>query len=152
MVCNIEGHRQTNQPFLEVGLFSLLEIWPEKELFCRNRTIEDIFIGLVHCTQYGASFHLQKSSISFHVVIFGSPEPYIGHHCLWCMPVTAEYYLGNEINIVVHLLNNLVYHLHRAGQCCTLACIQGRAQASQQHFSQWTYPKKCIESTPDFSL
>ena len=92
------------------------DIWPEKELFCRNWTIEDVFVGLVHCTQYGASFHLQPTK-SFHAVteIFGSPEPCTGPRCLWCMPVAVECYLGNEIPIIrqidsyeyLYILNSL---------------------------------------------
>ena len=42
------------------------DIWPEKELFGRNRAVEDVLISLVHCTQYCASFHLPSKSFPCH--------------------------------------------------------------------------------------
>ena len=31
---------------------------PKQQLFSRNGTVEDVFIGLVHCSQYCPTFHL----------------------------------------------------------------------------------------------
>ena len=65
---------------------------PEKELFCRHWAVEDVFIGLVHCSQDCTSFNL-TSQLVIMTEMVNWPALYKGHHCLWCMPVAGEYCL-----------------------------------------------------------
>ena len=93
-------------------------IAPEQQLFSRNGTVEDVFIGLVHCSEYCPTFHLlydfsvgdkkvhnRIGVMSFQLstkkcqtkLISKLPGPCKGLHCLWYRPTAKECCLKHNI-------------------------------------------------------